>query len=123
MNSIKFPDIFSGSSTAVVQGREASAQDLKLLLRSEKGELFGDPFFGILIKRYMFDQNSYILRDVLIDEIYTQIRAFAPQIEVNRNDIKLVQEGAKIIAKIKCINREDFTPDMYDLVIFQDEER
>ena len=123
MNSIKFPDIFSGSSTAVVQGREASAQDLKLLLRSEKGELFGDPFFGILLKRYMFDQNSYILRDVLIDEIYTQIKAFAPQIEVNRNDIKLVQEGAKIIAKIKCINREDFTPDMYDLVIFQDEER
>ncbi len=123
MNSIKFPNMFSGSSTSVVEGREASSQDLKLLLRSEKGELFGDPFFGILLKRYVFEQNSYVLRDVLIDEIYSQIKAFAPQIQVNRNDIKLVQEGARITAKIKCINREDFTPDMYDLVLFQGEER
>ena len=32
--------------------------------------MFGDPDFGIRLKRYTFNQNNYILRDVLIDEIY-----------------------------------------------------
>ena len=60
MNSICWPKIFHGNSTTVLQGFEASKRCVHLLLSSETGELFGDPDFGIKLKRYVFDQNNYI---------------------------------------------------------------
>ena len=124
MNSISFPNMFTTTSTLVVKDKDASLQDLELLLASEKGELLGDPYFGVRIKRYTFNQNNYLLRDVLVDEIFSQIRVFAPQITVNRNDIKIIQKGDKLIATIKGINKLDFTTDMYQLeLLSSDEER
>lgn len=124
MNSISFPNMFTTTSTLVVKDKDASLQDLELLLASEKGELLGDPYFGVRIKRYTFNQNNYLLRDVLVDEIFSQIRVFAPQITVNRNDIKIIQKGNKLIATIKGINKLDFTTDMYQLeLLSSDEER
>jgi len=123
MNSLSFPNIFeSTSSTKVVKDKEASMQDLKLLLASEKGELFGDPFFGIRIKKYTFNQNNYVLRDILVDEIFTQVKIFAPQLTINRNDIKITQQGKQLFATIKGINKLDFTTDMYQLELFQEDE-
>lgn len=123
MNSIKYPDMFSPTSTNVVEGKAASAQDLVLLLSSEKGELLGDPFFGVRLKRYIYDQNNYVLRDILADEIFTQIRTFAPQLTVNRDDIKITHEGDRLHARIRAVNKVDYTTDMYDLELFEDEER
>ncbi len=123
MNSIAFPNMFKSCSTTVVRDKDASTQDMKLLLASEKGELFGDPFFGIRIKKYTFNQNNYILRDILVDEIYTQLQVFCPQLTINRNDITITQKGARLVATIKGINKVDFTPDMYQLELFQDEEQ
>lgn len=123
MNSLAFPDMFKFSSTSVVKDREASAQDMKLLLASEKGEMFGDPFFGIRIKKYAFEQNNYVLKDVLIDEIYTQLQVFCPQLTVNRKDITITQRGARLVATIKGVNKIDFTTDTYQLELFQDEEQ
>lgn len=123
MNSLAFPDMFKFSSTSVVKDREASAQDMKLLLASEKGEMFGDPFFGIRIKKYAFEQNNYVLKDVLIDEIYTQLQVFCPQLTVSRDGISITQRGARLTATIKGVNKIDFTPDTYQLELFQDEEQ
>lgn len=123
MNSIQFPLMFNNTSTNVVNDYDATLQDVKLLLCSEKGELFGDPFFGIRLKRYMFNQNNYILRDIIIDEIFTQLITFAPQLTVQRKDIDIIQRGTKLYARIKAINKIDFTTNMYELVLMQDSER
>ena len=122
MNSLSFPNMFTTTSTLVVKDKDASMQDLKLLLASEKGELFGDPFFGVRIKKYTFNQNNYILRDILVDELFTQIKIFAPQLTINRDDISIIQKGNKLIATIKGINKLDFTTDMYQLELFQEDE-
>ena len=124
MNSIRFPHMFNQCSTNIERdSNKASLQDIGLLLQCEKGELFGDPFYGIRLRRFIFDQNNYVLRDILIDEIYTQLLAFAPQITVQRKDIKIEQKGKDVIIKFKAINNLDFTTNMYDLVLFKDEER
>lgn len=123
MNSIRFPNMFEGNSTKVIEDLDASKQDLKLLLGSEKGELFGDPFFGVELKRYLFDQNDYVLRQILIDKISNQINVFAPQLLVNRSDITITKEQGKARIRIKALNRIDFTTNMYDIVLFQDDER
>lgn len=126
MNSIGYPKMFESSSTKVVKGLDATKQNLKLLLSSERGDLFGDPDFGIRLKRYLYDQNNYILKDILIDELYNQIAVFMPQLLVDRKDIKIVQdehnEKAVLYANIKAMNRLDFTTDMYNLVLFEEKE-
>jgi len=124
MKSINFPQIFNNkTSSSIIVDREATLNNLKLLLTSEKGTLFGDPYFGIRLKRYLFEQNNKVLKDIIIDEIYEQIKIFIPQITVNRKDIDITQkERGKLVANIKIINKIDFTNEIYSLVIFQEEE-
>ena len=64
-----------------------------------------------------------MLRDILIDEIYSQILVFMPQLTVKRNDISIVQKDKDITIRIRAINTVDFTTNMYDLVLFHDDER
>ena len=123
MNSLGFPKMFNGNSTLVKQGQEATKTCVHLLLSSEQGQLFGDPDFGIMLKKYTFEQNSYVLKDILIDEIYNKITIFCPQIYVDRKDISIEQKGSRLYVNIKALNREDFTTNMYNLELLNYEER
>ena len=101
---------------------EATKQSTVLLLHTTRGELFGDPYFGLMLKRYLFDQNNYILRDAIIDMIYTQLAIFIPQVKVKREDIEIVQDRAK--GRLECtfsgINQIDYTHNTYNLVLFDE---
>lgn len=108
----------TSSTTGVVTDIEATQQNLTLLLLSEKEELFGDPFFGVNLKKYLFDQNDKILRDILIDEIYSAIAIFIPQLMLNRSDIVITEECGKAICKFKATNREDFKTNLYNIALF-----
>jgi phage baseplate assembly protein W len=121
MKSIRFPDMFNSNSTKVVKDLDATKQNTILLLCSEKGELFGDPYFGIRLKRYIYEQNNYILKDIIIDEIYTQLALFMPQLKVVRSDIKITQDKTKLYCSFKATNQIDFTTDMYSLVLYNEE--
>lgn len=121
--SIRFPDMFNSNSTKIVKDLDATKQNALLLLYSEAGELFGDPYFGVRIKNYIYDQNNYILRDIIIDELYTKLAIFLPQVKVERKDIKIVQDQqkAKLYCNFKATNMIDFTTNMYSLVLFDQE--
>lgn len=122
MKSIQFPEMFTRTVTNTVSDYDATLQNLKMLLWSEKGELFGDPYFGTGIKRYLYDQNDAVLVDILIDDIYTAIVLFMPQIRVERKDIKLFRSSkGKVTAKINALNKADFSTDMYEIVLLQAE--
>ena len=122
MKSIQFPEMFTRTVTNTVSDYDATLQNLKMLLWSEKGELFGDPYFGTGIKRYLYDQNDAVLIDILIDDIYTAIVLFMPQIRVERKDIQLFRSGkGEVTAKIKALNKADFSTDMYEIVLLQAE--
>jgi phage baseplate assembly protein W len=99
---------------------EATKQNTKLLLRCERGELIGDPYFGLLIKHFMFDPNSYVLRDQIIDMIYTQLAQFIPQIKVERKNISVYQdrEKGKLYCEFSGVNQIDYTINTYALVLF-----
>lgn len=125
MKSIKFPKMFGTNSTRVWQEsehREATAQNIKLVLQSARGELLGDPYFGMLLQQYMFDQNSYILRDIIADMIYTQLAIFIPQLHLTRQGIKIFQNKRKgqLICQIHGINQIDYQPNTYELILFND---
>ena len=115
MNSIAFPSIFKSTQTNIVKDHEATSQNLRLLLHSDRGGLFGDPYYGTILKQLMFEPNNYILRDIVIDAIYTVILQFMPQILVKRKDITIVQSGVDIKVTIKAVNMLDYQTDMYNV--------
>ena len=122
MKSIGFPNIIKVNSTNIIKDHDATLSNLKLLLMSEKGELFGDPYFGLNLKTFFFNQNSKPLKDIIIDDIYTAIKLFMPQLTVNRSDIILTKEEAKLKVLISAINNVDFKTDLYNIVLFQEDE-
>jgi hypothetical protein len=101
---------------------KATKQNALLLLQSERGELECDPYFGILLKHYMFNQNSYILKDMLLDTLYTQIAIFLPQVKVTRNSITLVPDRlkGKLYCRFSGINQIDYTHNTFNLVLFDE---
>lgn len=126
MRSIKFPKMFNTSNTNVWKSSEyleATKQNTRLVLLSTRGELFGDPYFGLMLKRYLFDQNNYVLRDAIIDMIYTQLATFIPQVSVKRKDINIFQdrEKGKLYCEFSGINQIDYQPNTYNLVLFEGE--
>ena len=127
MRSIHFPHMFNTNSTRVWKSSEhinATKQNIKLVLYSERGELIGDPYFGLMLRHFMFDQNNYILRDQIIDMIYTQLAIFIPQVHVERKDITVFQdrEKAKLYCEFSGVNQIDYQLNTYQLVLFDSNE-
>ena len=125
MRSFKFPNMFKSNTSQVWRSDEynkATKQNCLLLLQSERGELECDPYFGILLKHYMFNQNSYILKDILIDTLYTQIAIFLPQIRIERNSIDIVSDKirGKLYCKFSGINQIDYTHNTFNLLLFDE---
>lgn len=122
MISFQFPKMFNSNSSLTVKDSEASMQNIITFLGCEEGDLDGDPFYGIALKRYLFNPNNVILKDILIDEIYTKIAIFVPQIRVNRTDIELIRDRAKLYIKIKGVNQANMMTERYSLVLYEDQE-
>ncbi len=125
MRSLKFPKMFGTNHTEVwleSEHRQATLQNIKLALGSVRGELLGDPYFGMLIQQYTYEPNSYILRDIIADMIYTQLAIFIPQLKVNRQGITVLQNKRKgqLICQIRGINQIDYDLSTYELVLFTD---
>ena len=125
MRSYKFPDMFSSNSSRIWREDEygkATKQNVLLLLQSERGELECDPYFGILLKHYMFNQNSYILKDMLLDTLYTQIAIFIPQVKVSRNAIEIIADDVKgrLYCKFSGVNQIDYTHNTFTLLLFDE---
>ena len=124
MKSIAFPKMFNTNSTKTINDFDATRQNTFLLLRSEKGELFGDPYFGIRLKRYIYEQNNYILKDIIIDEIYTQLALFMPQLIVNRKDIQIILDKGKkatLHCQFKASNKANYEVNTYNLILYQED--
>ena len=125
MRSFKFPKMFKSNTSQIWRADEynkATKQNVLLLLQSERGELECDPYFGILLKHYMFNQNSYILKDMLIDTLYTQIAIFLPQVRVTRNSIDIFSDKSKgkLYCKFSGINQIDYTHNTFNLLLFDE---
>lgn len=121
MYSLAWPDIFNASNTLLAEDKRATVNNLRLVLGSEKLGLFGDPKFGSNLKRFLFEQNSTWLHDMIRDEVYTIIRLYIPQIIVNRNDIKIRSEKASLVADITGRWYNDPKLDMFSIRLTEDE--
>lgn len=55
MKSLAFPNILTSSKVNIISDKEATYSNLYLLLNSNKGSLFGDPYYGTDLIKYIFE--------------------------------------------------------------------
>ena len=122
MNAIRFPNIFNSNKAAIVRDKEATYQNLRTLLLSGKLTLFGDPYFGSNLRRLLYENNNVILQDLVIDDIFTVINTYMPQVRVLRDNIRVTSDGNRVIVNIYAQNLLDYSFDEYSVQLLNVEE-
>ena len=113
MYSFGWPDMLRSTTARLIKDKDAIRSNLRLLLNSERLSLFGDPYFGIQLKQFIFEQNNAVVVDLLVDEIFTTILQFLPQLFVRRSDITVYSDKSNLFAQIKATYKLDNTSDLY----------
>ena len=122
MQSIAYPNMFTSSKTLTYSDHEATMSNLKLMLKSDRNSMFGDPYYGTNLKNTLFAQNNVVLKDLVIDEIYSSIQVFMPQVSLTRNDIQIYAIDNNLYATINAVNLIDHTNDLYNIALTEDGE-
>lgn len=115
MFSFGFPSMFNNTQANLVEDKDAIRSNMILLLSSEQSTLFGDPFYGSQLKKYIFEQRTSIVVDLLIDELYTTIATFMPQVYLTRKDITIYSEKNQLFAEIRYYYTIDNTSDLFTI--------
>lgn len=118
MNSIKFPEMLASTKVNTVSDYYATLQNMKFVLLSNTGSLFGDPEYGVDLEQYMFNPNDTVLEAILRDEIYTKLATFIPQLKFSRDGIVITHEGSHVYINISAINQTNFTTNLYTIQAF-----
>ena len=122
MYSCAFPRMLNSTTANLLQDKEAIRSNMILLLSSERDTLFGDPYYGAELKKYLFEQSGAIVPDLLIDELYTTIKTFMPQVYITRKDIKVYVVNTTLYADIKYYYIIDNTSDLFTIKLTQSSE-
>lgn len=115
MYSFAFPRMLNTTTANLLQDKEAIRSNMILLLSSERDTLFGDPYYGAELKKYLFEQTGSIVPDLLIDEFYTTIITFMPQVYITRKDIEVYVVDKTLYADINYYYVVDNTSDLFTI--------
>ena len=122
MNAIGFPNMLYHNKSVIIKDLDATKQNLTYLLQSYKKTMLGDPYFGTNLRKLVYESNNAILRDLVIDDIYTAINNFMPQIRVTRRNITVTSDGNKVMVNIMAQNMLDFSFAEYNVKLLDVEE-
>lgn len=122
MNAVQFPDMISSNKTSIVKDKDATRQNLEMLLQSGKLTLLGDPYYGTNINRMFYEYNNVVLQDIIIDDIFSAINTFMPQIRVLRDNIHITNDGNTVVVRIVAQNLLDYSFDEYTVNLLTVEE-
>lgn len=124
MNAIKFPDMISstGDTQIIKEDKKASSQNLRLLLLSTKKTLLGDPYFGVNLRNLLYEKNNVILRDLVVDDVFTAINIYMPQLRLERKDIIVNSDGKEVQVTINAQNIIDYSFYNYTIKLLDVEE-
>lgn len=121
MYSFGFPSMIGSTTSNLIKDKDAIRSNLILLLSSEQTSLFGDPYLGSRLRQILFEQATSLAADLLIDEVYTAIITFIPQIYIERKNIRIVNIGQSLVLTLSYIYKLDNTSDLYSIKLTDDE--
>lgn len=125
MKSFGFPKMFTptGAKQNMLSDKEAVRSNMLLLLSSERNTLFGDPYFGSQLHKWIFEQSDSLIVDLLIDEFYTTIKTFMPQVFLTRKDIQILVDNNNLLCKIHYYYVIDKTSDLFVIKLTESSEQ
>ena len=92
-------------------------QNLKMLLLTSPGERIMDPFFGVGMRRFIFEQDHPNVYSDISSRIYQQVAKYLPYLELEHVDFQSQGMGnmdipantlkLRIIFNIKPLNRRE----------------
>lgn len=121
MYSFNFPEMIGSTTSKLLRDKDAVRSNLILLLGTEKTSLFGDPYFGSQLKQFLFEQSNRLIIDLVIDELYTAITTFIPQVFIERKNIKVYTDKRDLYAEVSYIYKIDNTSDLYSIKLTDSE--
>ena len=123
MYSIGFPEIFNGSTINLYEDYAAIKSNLKNLLYSNRGGLFGDPYYGTNLKHILFDQAADdIMKELVKDDIYEAVLSYMPQTTIKRDFIDVNIQDTFVFVSIKAINDAGVISDLMQIQLLKTEE-
>ena len=118
MYSIGFPNIFNGSTVYLNKDYDAIKTNLKLLLGSNRGGLFGDPYYGTKLKTVLWDQaHDDIILELLKDDVFEAIYSYMPQITVKKDDITVTKQNNFVNVTIKVTSDSGVESNLYEITL------
>ena len=124
--AISFPDIFNKSTINLKKDYDAIRQDLVLLLASNKGGLYGDPWFGTRIKPVLWNQNHPdIMLDLIRDDIYESIYSYMSEnvgIDLEKEDITITIVDTYVNVEINLSAYSNKENDMLNISLLNEGE-
>lgn len=114
MYSVGFPKMFDEGGTILVKDIDAIKQNIKLLLTSEKMELFCDPYYGTNIKRMLYQKGS-ALKDILIDDIVVAVNTFMPTVTITHKDVEVYTDKTNVYCNIYGVYNNGVASDVLDI--------
>ena len=121
MYSFAFPNMLSYNSSNLLADKDAIKSNLQLLLNVEKKSMFGDPAFGGTLRKAIFEQSRSLITDLLVDEIFSIIVTFMPQVYVERRNISLMADSTAVYAMIGITYRMDNTSDLLTIRLLEED--
>ena len=109
--------MISGNRARLLKDHDAVKNDLALLLYSDKLTLFGDPNFGTALRNAIFENDSTLLYDLVVDELLSVLITYMPTITVERDDISVSVVDNVIVCKISCRYNDTGEYDLFDIAL------
>lgn len=123
MYSLAFPNMFNGSTINLYKDYDAIKSNLKNLLSSNRGGLFGDPHYGTNLKHILFDQSAKeIMKELVKDDIYEAVLSYMPQTTINRDYIEVTVQDTFVSVTIKAKNDLGVVSDLLHIELLDSDE-
>jgi hypothetical protein len=113
--------MLNSANSNLLNDRDAIRNNLLLGLSCETGCLFGDPYWGCQLKKFIYEQPTTLIQDLIIDAIYTFILEFMPQIQIERKNITIGVQSNNIFATLSYIIKTNGVSDMYTIKLTDSE--
>ena len=89
---------------------EATKQNLKNLVLTQPGERVMDPFFGVGIRSFLFEQDNQFLEESIREVIGSQVSSYLPHVEIldisfGRNKLEQATNIDSHLLSIKIVYR------------------
>lgn len=102
LKTIKHPNTFSIAQGTTLLSQEITSinESIGLILKTAKGELFGDPTFGSTLYANLYDYVNANFMSGIQDIIVEDINRLESRVTVNRDDVVISVEDKTVIIDI-----------------------